>query len=82
MKQISLRLDEELLAAINEARGQTPRETWIRDVLIAAVALPEATSVSAQYGAAVHAHRPIPSVRGHHPRCDCPVCRPPKGGKP
>lgn len=37
MKQISLRLAPELLAAIDTARGDVPRERWVRGVLEAAV---------------------------------------------
>jgi hypothetical protein len=33
MKQVNLRLSEETLAAIDDARGQVPREPWIRNVL-------------------------------------------------
>lgn len=39
--QISLRLDPELFDAIDRARGQVPRERWVRELVIAAVALPE-----------------------------------------
>lgn len=30
MKQVNLRLDDELLARIDEARGDVPRERWLR----------------------------------------------------
>lgn len=33
MKQISVRLNDELLAAIDRAAGDVPRERWIRNVL-------------------------------------------------
>jgi hypothetical protein len=31
MKQVALRLDDELAAAIDKARGEVPRERWIRE---------------------------------------------------
>jgi hypothetical protein len=36
MKQISVRVDDELREAIDKARGQIPREAWMRTVLAAA----------------------------------------------
>jgi hypothetical protein len=45
MKQIALRLSDELAAAIDSRRGQVPRERWIRErlaevVVVRAVASP------------------------------------------
>lgn len=37
MKQVALRLDDELAAAIDRARGDIPRERWIRGALEAAL---------------------------------------------
>lgn len=45
--QISLRLDPELFEAIDRARGQVPRERWVRELVIAAVALPDGPMPSA-----------------------------------
>jgi hypothetical protein len=39
MKQISLRLPEELLELIDGARGAVPRERWLRSVISAEVAM-------------------------------------------
>ena len=33
MKQINLRVDEEMLGAIDRARDRVPREVWIRDAV-------------------------------------------------
>jgi hypothetical protein len=38
VKQISLRVSEQLAARIDRARGLVPRETWIREVLVRATA--------------------------------------------
>lgn len=96
MKQISLRLDDELAAAVELARGKQPREAWIRDLLIAAVAHPD-TPAPGQYlsiaanqrvkredeaARSVVMRRKAAQLAGHLPTCRCPVCRPPKGGKP
>jgi hypothetical protein len=37
MKQISVRVDDDLHEAIEETRGKVPREAWMREVLWAAV---------------------------------------------
>lgn len=75
MKQVSLRLDDELHAAIERARGDVPRERWIRGALIAAAT---GEPGSPARGAKV---KPVASrfERVHHPRCACPMCKPPKG---
>ena len=41
MKQISVRVDDELREAIDKARGQIPREAWMRTVLAAATEVPD-----------------------------------------
>ncbi len=33
MKQVNLRLDDELYARVEEARGQVPRERWLRQAV-------------------------------------------------
>lgn len=37
MKQVALRLDDELAALIDQAAGQVPRERWIKNTLRAAL---------------------------------------------
>jgi hypothetical protein len=39
IKQISLRMPEELLELIDGARGQVPRQRWLRSVISAEVAM-------------------------------------------
>lgn len=59
MKQVSLRLAPELAAAIDAARGDVPRERWIRGVLEATV-----RGSSAGRGAGSDVARPVSPRRG------------------
>lgn len=100
MKQVSLRLDDELHAAIERARGDVPRERWMRGALLAASTGAHGHPVTQATGSAAgtvvqgrqpKASHPKPAVapiaqragvapRVHHPRCVCPICKPPKNG--
>lgn len=73
MKQIAVRVDDDLLAAIEITRGDVPREPWMRGVLQAAT--------NAEPVPAAQQRRPAGSVpvrAGHLPTCKCPVCMPAK----
>lgn len=88
--QISLRLDPELFDAIDRARGQVPRERWVRELVIAAVALSDtpvpnlATGRPERLPAAPH--RPVLPTASQSPSLERfrqaqKSGRPPKGGK-
>lgn len=102
MKQIAVRVDDDLLAAIEAARGEVPRERWMRAALLAFAGgpevlppvrrsrLPDGVAPQGRQPKATHpkpatvpiAQRAGVAPRVHHPRCVCPICKPPtKGGK-
>ena len=64
MKQVALRLSDELAAAIDQERFQTPRERWIRERLMEAVGLGvEPVDLSASIDALQPAVPPDPGRR-------------------
>lgn len=75
MKQIGLRVPSDLLERVDEARGQVPREAFIRQLLSNAL---DEYDEQPQVPEAV---RTRPSMRspglnaaGHLPTCGCAVC--------
>lgn len=69
---IPVRVSEPKAAAIDKARGGTPRSVWIEQAIDAALALL----------AAKREQPKPPPIRSHAINCKCAVCKPSRGGKP
>jgi hypothetical protein len=71
MKEIVLRLPNHVISHLDEMRGEKSRERWVREQI--ELVLGEKGNIS------LESHVPRPhSVRRHHPRCSCMICKPPK----
>jgi hypothetical protein len=88
MKQVALRLDDDLAAKIDQAAGQVPRERWIkntlRSALEATLSEPKGALDRTQPGPAPVPHAvsaPITIQRVHPQSCKCGVCTLTKGSK-
>jgi hypothetical protein len=77
MKQIAVRVDDDLLAAIEKARGDVPREPWMRGVLRAATSgghgLPQTQGTAPTAAPARVAVAPVP-LAPDLPAALCSTC--------
>jgi hypothetical protein len=80
MKQVALRLDDDLAAQIDQAAGQIPRERWIKNTL-RDVLQREPVSLPLNAGADPQAlaRYTRAEMRAHPTNCKCGVCQALKG---
>jgi hypothetical protein len=79
MRQINLRVTDEMLTLIDEARGDVPRERWIRAAVVARLGGGSVVRRAVEQESLPRdpdhplwtAPRP---QRLHAPNCKCPVC--------
>lgn len=78
VKQIPFRVTDTMLTLIDEARGDVPRERWLRRAVERALRQHEvAERLRPELDRAREAE-PVPTEqprRRHAPNCKCPVCR-------